>query len=829
MATPSFLFTARCFTHYARRHSKLRIIILSAGLLFFLATLVKAQSPPQQYVFGSTTTSANTSAVAAFAKNSQTGALSSVTGSPFNERMEGGLVAIDGLGKFLFVLNTVSNNISMFQVDSSTGALLEVPHSPFAAVPTINPSQAPATPLRLATEKSGQFLFVGYRSGNTSSNGAVQVFAIDPTNLRLIQAQSIDIPSSPIGLSTDPKSLHLYVGLGPNPSTGMQNAGTQVYSIDSLTGDLALLGSAGGGNETGRAIAVDAQGRFFFDGWGFSDGFLDSGLISPADGTAQVSSTISLGASNFPNALLGESSGKFLYVSESGGVFVYSIDQKTGALTLLPGGPVPLAFSAGTAVADPMGPYIYALTNSLVQAFQVDPLSGALASIASASTGGQGTLGIAISGQPVQASSGPVAVLFPASLDFGASTVGQSSITRIVSLVNTGNQSLSVNSISLTGTNAADFRATPAASCQPPALLLANANCPISLVFTPSAIGLRQTSLTAQDNAPGSPQSIMVSGTGVSANSAVTLMPGSITFPLITQGTTGTPLNINVKSSGTANLNIFSVALGGADPSEFILSNSCAGSIAVNASCIASVTFSPLGAGQRTASVTISDDAPNSPQTVELLGMAAPAFTITPATGGSFSATVTASQTAQFNLQVTPGTGFAGVVNFACAGAPTAAACKAPPSVQLGGGNSSVFSVMVTTTGSGASVPISLPMRIPPYALPFLIPLALICLLTLLLRKTRMVRGFAGETTRLALSGAFATTLLLAVLLSAGCGGGGSAPSSASIDPPVQPAPPQGVVTPSGTFTLTLSLTASNASGKQLATPQPVQLTLTVK
>src|SRR4029077_10522043 len=243
----------------------------------------------------------------------------------------------------------------------------------------------------------------------------------------------------------------------------------------------------------------------------------------------------------------------------------------------------------------------------------------------------------AVSGRPVQASSGPVAVLFPASLDFGASTVGQSSITRIVSLVNTGNQSLSVNSISLTGTNAADFRATPAASCQPPAVLLPNANCPISLVFTPSAIGLRQTSLTVQDNAPGSPQSITVSGTGVPANSAVTLIPGKISFPLITQGTTGIPLSVNVKSSGTANLNIFSVALGGADPSEFILSNGCAGSIAVNASCTASVTFSPLGTGQRTASVTISDDAPNSPQTVELLGMAAPAFTITPAAGRSFS------------------------------------------------------------------------------------------------------------------------------------------------------------------------------------------------
>ena len=824
MATHPLRFAASCLVFRPLLYSNGKTLLLTSSLLFFVVPRVAAQTQSQQYVFASAPTSANTSGVATFSKISQTGALSGVAGSPFNERLEGGLLAVDGLGKFLFVLNPASSNISMFQIDSSTGALLEVPGSPFAAVPSTNPNQAPATPIRLATDKSGQFLFVGYRFGNLSGDGAVNVFTIDAAHLQIVQTQSIDIPSSPIGLSTDPKSLRLYVGLGPNPTTGVQDAGTQVYSIDSLTGNLAFLGSAGGGNETGRSIAIDSQGRFFFDGWGFTEGFLDYGLISPADGTSQVSSTISLGADNFPTALLAESSGKFLYVSQSAGVFAYSIDQTTGALMLLPGGSVPLSFSTGTAVADPMGPFIYALTNSSALGFQVDPLSGALTPIASASTGGQGTLGIAISGQPVQASSGPDAVLFPASLDFGASTVGQPSITRIVNLVNTGNQSLSVNTISLTGINAADFTASPAVSCQPPAVILPSASCPISLVFTPTATGPRRASLTATDNAPGNPQSMSVSGTGVSATSAVTLSPGSVSFSTITQGTTGSARIVNVTNSGSANLKIFSVALGGANPNDFILANNCTGSIAINASCTLSVTFSPLGVGQRTASVSIFDDAPNSPQTVDLSGIAAPAFTIAPAAGSSLSATVTAGQTAQFNLRATPGTGFAGTVTFACAGAPTAAACSAPPSVQLAGGNSSNFSVMVTTTGSGAIIPISLPLRAPPPVAPLPILLAAICMLLLFLRKSQMARGPASPAMRFALSGALATILLLEIFWSAGCGGGSS--STASL---VQPQPPQGIVTPSGTFELTLSLSASNAGGKQLAAPPPVQLTLTVK
>ena len=315
-----------------------------------------------------------------------------------------------------------------------------------------------------------------------------------------------------------------------------------------------------------------------------------------------------------------------------------------------------------------------------------------------------------------------------------------------------------------------------------------------------------------------------VSGTGVSATSAVTLLPGNLSFSTITQGTTGIPRSVTVTNSGTANLNIFSETLGGANPNDFILSNGCAGPIGINASCTLSVTFSPLGAGQRTASVSISDDAPNSPQTVDLSGIASPAFTIAPAAGSSLSATVTAGQTAQFNLQVTPGTGFAGTLTFACAGAPTAAACTAPPSVQLVSGSSSNFSVMVTTTGTGAIVPISHPLRVPPSLAPLAIFFTVTCLLLLFSRKTQTARGFFRPAMRFALSGAVAATLLVEILWSAGCGGGGS--STASL---VQPQPPQGIVTPSGTFALTLSLSASNAGGKQLAAPPPVQLTLTVK
>lgn len=798
------------------------VLLVPVALLFCSDSSAQAL---QQTVYVSSPTSATTSVVAGFVKNGQTGALSSVMGSPFNERMQGGFLAIDGQGKFLFVLNPLNNNVSMFQINQTTGALTEVQNSPFAAVPSSNPNQAPTSPNYLASEKSGQFLFVGYKFGNFLGEGAVVVFLIDANRLQLAQVASVDIRSSPVGLLTDPKGLHLYVGLGPNPTTGIQDSGTLVYSIDPLSGNLTPNGSAGGASETGRCIGIDPQGRFFFDGRGSVGGFIDSGLISPVDGTSAPTNTITL-ATGFPAALLADSSGKFLYVSQQGGVFAYSIDQTTGALTLIPGGPLALNFTTGTAVVDPMGPYIYALTSSAVQGFQVDPVTGGLSMIATASTGGQGVLGVTISGQPVQAASGPVAALFPSAFDFGTATVGQPTVTRTVHLVNTGNQPLSVNNIAMTGTNAGDFAATPAASCQPQ--LPPNANCAISLVFTPAASGLRQASLTATDNAPGSPQSIPITGTGVPAASAVTLIPGNVWFPAITQGTTGLPQNVILTNSGTAKLNIFSVILGGANPNDFIINNACNAALAPNANCTITVTFAPLGAGQRIATVTITDDAPGSPQTLALSGNAASAFSAS----GSTSATVTAGQTAQFNLQLTPGAGFSGSVSFACAGAPLAAKCTAPSVVQVSNGNPVPFSVTVTTTGSGAKIPVSHWPSVPPFASLRLMPVLVICLVILLASERKARRELSSLGRSWPSSGALTTVVSLALFGLAGCGGGSSASSARAqtpSPPPVVTPPPPPVVTPAGTSTLTLTMAVSTVDGKQLTPPQPIQLTLTVK
>src|SRR5205807_1940573 len=131
-------------------------------------------------------------------------------------------------------------------------------------------------------------------------------------------------------------------------------------------------------------------------------------------------------------------------------------------------------------------------------------------------------------------------------------------------------------------------------------------------------------------------------------------------------------------------------------------------SMAAASNCTISLVFNPTGQGQRTARLTITDDAPSSPQIVSLSATAEPAFTAGAAANGSTSAAVSAGQTAQYLLQLTPEAGYSGTVSLACSGAPLGAACQVPAAVSIASGAAAPFTVIVSASG-GAMLPPSIP------------------------------------------------------------------------------------------------------------------------
>jgi dienelactone hydrolase len=201
--------------------------------------------------------------------------------------------------------------------------------------------------------------------------------------------------------------------------------------------------------------------------------------------------------------------------------------------------------------------------------------------------------------------------LLPTTLTFANQVVGSTSPAHTLTLTNTGPLTLTISGIAVTGTNATDFGQTH--SCG--SMLLPGAHCTISVTFKPTQVGSRTASVTINDNAVGSPQSVNLSGTGVVSGPNATLSPTSLTFATQLVGTSSSAQSITLSNYGTMALNITSIVASG-DFSP----NTCGSSLPAGASCTINVTFKPTQIGTRTGAVSITDNAPGSPQKVSLKG-----------------------------------------------------------------------------------------------------------------------------------------------------------------------------------------------------------------
>ena len=88
-----------------------------------------AVDPKGKFVYVANGTSNN---VSAFLLNRATGTLTPVAGSPFAAGSFPQVPVIDPTDKFLFVSNTNSDDVSVFTIDGTTGVLRQVPGSPFS-------------------------------------------------------------------------------------------------------------------------------------------------------------------------------------------------------------------------------------------------------------------------------------------------------------------------------------------------------------------------------------------------------------------------------------------------------------------------------------------------------------------------------------------------------------------------------------------------------------------------------------------------------------------------------------------------------------------------
>ena len=105
---------------------------------------------------------------------------------------------------------------------------------------------------------------------------------------------------------------------------------------------------------------------------------------------------------------------------------------------------------------------------------------------------------------------GTVISVSPAQLTFPPQKVGTHSAPQTAIITNTGATAVSVNSVNIVGRNLLDYSQTNTCGSQ----IGPGASCKVNVTFAPNAKGTRTAVADINDNGGGSPQGVLLSGTG---------------------------------------------------------------------------------------------------------------------------------------------------------------------------------------------------------------------------------------------------------------------------------------------------------------------------
>jgi 6-phosphogluconolactonase len=291
------------------------------------------------------------------------------------------IVSCTQAGRFAYVANQSSNNLSAYAIDSATGSLTAIAGSPFAAAGT--------TPVAALVDPNGAFLYV---ADDASSD--VSVFAIDPSTGILTPAGfPAAVGSGPDALTIDPSGRFLYVA-------NLVGDSVSAFSIDPLSGLLTQLSGSPFSLGVGpSSLKVDPNGNFLYVA-NFSGDNIGVFAIDPVAGTLSTVAGSPFAAGGGPVSIVIDPTGAYAYVANQSSATIseYSINSANGALTAVSGSPLSVNSSPESLGTDPAGRYVYAanvLANNQVSSFSITPTDGVL-TISSTAASGSLPAGIAV-------------------------------------------------------------------------------------------------------------------------------------------------------------------------------------------------------------------------------------------------------------------------------------------------------------------------------------------------------------------------------------------------------------------------------------------------
>jgi hypothetical protein len=218
---------------------------------------------------------------------------------------------------------------------------------------------------------------------------------------------------------------------------------------------------------------------------------------------------------------------------------------------------------------------------------------------------GDGRLDMAVTGTTVSVLLqpgliGPNATPSPTILMFDNELVGSVSPAQSVTLSNNGTATLNITNIAAS----ANFSETDNCGSN----LAIGGSCNINATFAPTVGGNLAGTISITDNAPGSPQTVTLSG----VSTAVTLVPNSIAFNCSLancQSRTAQLTNLGATPLSINSITITSDKAGVNDHGGFAQTNNCGTSLGAGQACSFTVSFVGQGNFKYTGALIVQDSA----------------------------------------------------------------------------------------------------------------------------------------------------------------------------------------------------------------------------
>ena len=506
------------------------------------------------------------------------------------------------------VTNTGSQRITIQSVASSSSQFkVTGPSLPLA----VSPGQG----------VSFQVMFQPTSAGNSS--GSINVYLNRYSRAKSVAVSGTGLTSAPNPppptptylLSASANSLNLgslLVGASGSQSIVLTNTGNSSVSISQVA--VTGTGFTAGGFAVPLTLAAGQNATLTVAFSPVAAGNV-TGSVSVISNATNSPTTIALTGSgiaptrilspsvsslSFGNILVGKTSGpQTVSITNSGNSSV-TISQFTvpGAAFTASGLTVPMTLVAGQSA-------------SLTLSFSPSAAGTVGGSVSVVSNATNSPTTISLTGTGVQ----PQISVVPSSVAFGNATVGTSDI-QTMTIRNTGTANLSLSQATLSG------QGFVLSGLSLPLTVAAGGSAPFTLSFTPTSASNFAASLSLTSNAPGSPLTVALTGTGLAPTLQLSVSPSSLSFGSETVGTSGSQ-TITISNTGNSSVSVSQITVSGVAYSA----SSMALPVSLNAgqSTSFTVVFTPLSTGSLPGSISIVSTAANSPTTIALSGSGAQA------------------------------------------------------------------------------------------------------------------------------------------------------------------------------------------------------------